>query len=132
MRNTELFEQYWNKFITRLRGKLISQSAEKELTFPVAKLILLDSAGDWATELDEGGRWLIRELTAQDRNAAEKVRQVLESMSFVEPEVSGNLPEVMDYAVPVVGAAVGAGIAVLADAGTIAKVASTVVPAVAL
>lgn len=132
MTENELFIQQWDKFVTRVRGKLLQQVKKQQvLTLSVAKLQLADCAIDWSSDIDENGRWL-RNLTAKDPARGRAVRQVLEDMTFAEPDTGKKLPDALDLAVPVAGAAAGVGIALMADAGTLVKAVSAVAPAAVL
>lgn len=128
---SERFLECWNKFSVRLKGKLQMNGQKHDIALAHARLLLEDEAGEWEDAFDEGGRWL-RDLTAKDPAMGEEILRVIHSMAFTEPEAGRQVSEAMDYAVPVAGAAVGTGIAVLANASTFVTILSAVAPAAAL
>lgn len=130
--NRELFLKNWEKFEARVRGRLIQQSDKQALSHPYAKLVLSDAAGDWSSSYDEGGRWLNAYTKEHPDRGAAIARILTQEMTFTEPDPPLEIPEVLNYAIPVAGAAAGLGIATALGAGTVVKTVSTLAPAALL
>lgn len=130
--NRELFLRNWDKFEARVRGRLIQQSDQQAMSHPYAKLVLSDAAGDWSSGYDEGGRWLSAYMKDHPDHGAAIAQILTKEMTFTEPDPPFEIPEVLNYAIPVAGAAAGLGIAAALGAGTVIKTVSTLVPAALL
>lgn len=128
----QTFEGLWEKFIVRLKGRMLRQSEKQPLDGPVVKLLLMDAALSWDSEQDECGRWL--HSYAQDHPEKGKLlRDILvEDMHFTELAPQKELPEALTYVLPLAGAAVGLGAATYFQAGWLVKAAATVGPGVLL
>lgn len=128
----ERFEQYWNKFITRLRGQMLNTMAKQKLTYPMMKLMLADEVEFWDSRQQEGGRWL-DQYEAKYPEKGALIRTVLvKDISFREE--GGNAPQgggSLKYIMPVGGATAGFLISHFMGASTVVRAVSTVIPAIA-
>lgn len=132
MEDKEIFEKHWEKFITRLKGKMIKQSEKQKLTYPMVKLLLSDTVLDWGSEYDEIGRWLM-DYSKRNPEQGGRIRNVLmDDMNFTEIAQQKDYSEVINYAVPLAGAIAGFGVSSLWHAGTVVKAVSTLAPAAIL
>lgn len=128
----EDFEKCWGKFITQLKGRLMTVSKNQKLSYNIAKLQLTDIAANWDSEYEETGRWL-RQYCKENPEKGQLVREVLlEHMCFIEIQPKKDYSEVMNYVIPVAGALAGFGISTLAHARTVVRAISTVAPTVLL
>ena len=126
------FERNWTKFITRLKGQIITKSEKQELTYPLLKLLLSDAALSWDAKDEENGRWLMN-YAASEPVKGQTIRGILtEDMQFTELQPKKVYSESLNYVVPVAGAAVGLGISSLLGANTLVKAISTIAPAAVL
>lgn len=131
MTQTENFERLWENFISKIKGKLINASMQKKLTFSYVKLILDNEIYAWDSDYDEEGRWL-RQYTDENPRCGQLIKEILfNDMSFTEIEPPKKA-DGLKYAVPIVGAAAGLGIASIFNANLIVKAISTVAPAAIL
>lgn len=132
MDNLREFENVWEKFITRTKGKLKKYSDKRALPYGAAKLILSEMVSLWAIEEDECGRWLY-EYTKSDPQKGRAILKILtEEMHFDEVAVQSGMPGVCQYAIPAAGGGLGFGISKLAKWSMPWQAVSTVLPAVLL
>lgn len=125
------FEKLWDDFRTLVKGKLLSTAGKQTLTMPLANLVLSDAASTWTTQYEVGGRWLMK-LTEEDAAKAGLVSDVLADMKFTEVTTGQPLPAFCNYAIPLVGAGVGLGVAELMGLGRVAQITSVALPAILL
>jgi len=125
------FEKLWADFITLVKGKLMSTAGKQTLTTPLANLVLRDAASTWTTQYEVGGRWLMK-LMEEDTAKSGLVNDVLNDMKFTEVNAGRPLPSFCDFAIPMVGAGAGFGVAEMMNFGRVAQIASVAVPAILL
>lgn len=131
-RDVELFEKYWEQFLIRVKGRMVSQAKKQELTYPLLKLLLKDISLSWDSDVEENGRWL-RQYSEENPQKGEMIRQILlEDMEFSEVLSNDKSPAAVNYIVPAAGAAAGYCISSVLHAGAAAKAISTVAPALLL
>ncbi len=121
------FSDLWTDFTTALRGKLRTALMAKQLTPARAKALLTEAASCWSGDFEPEGRW----VNSMVKNAPEKgtrIRKILvEDMTFKpEEEVKGGYgPQITGG---VIGGALGYGASLLFGMGTLATIATTVIP----
>lgn len=131
-RDVEQFEKCWNIFLTRLEGRMMTQSKKQTLTYPFLNLMLSDACLCWGSEYEEGGRWL-KKYSEAEPEKGKLIRQILmEEMRFSEISVKKDTADSWSYAIPIAGAAAGLGISHVLKAGMAAQAASTILPVVIL
>ena len=127
----ERFEQYWNKFVTRLRGQMLNTMTKQKLTYPMMKLMLADEVEFWDSRQQEGGRWL-DQYEAEHPEKGALIRSVLvNDISFKEEDNNASQGDSLKYVLPVGGAVTGFLISHFMGASTVVQAISTVVPAMA-
>lgn len=131
-KDIELFEKYWERFMARLRGKIMHHAQRQNLTYSLMKLILKDASDSWNSDLEENGRWLMQYCGQNPQEGALVRRILLEDMEFAEISVNKANWEVLAHAVPVAGAASGFGISSALGATPIMKAFFTIAPALLL
>ena len=130
MQEKETFEKNWQKFITRIRGQMMSQMKNGFFSYGTLDLILADSLGFWESKDFEGARWL-DEFERSHPDKAQRVRAILlEDMRFTEEPLEKPKGKVLSYAVPVGSAVAGLLAARAAGAGKAVQIAGALVPAV--
>ncbi len=129
--NSSNFEKQWDKFILKFKGKLISEAKKQKLTYPLVCILFRDIKLCWESEYDESGRWL-KEYKRTNLEKGEQILNVLQNLTLSEEEAAKELPELVEYAAPVAGAAVGLGISSMLGATLIVKAVSAVAPALLL
>ena len=75
MENNELKESFlknWERFITELKGRMISFTDKQPLTSSSVSQILADSLFEWKSEANLIGKWLDN-LKSSDQEKYEKV-----------------------------------------------------------
>lgn len=128
----QTFLALWDKFTTRLKGKLLRQLQKGSLDAGTLKLMLLNASAGWDSEQEEGGRWLHHYTQAHPKKG-KLLRDILvEDMRFTEVTPQKTLPQAMEYILPVGGAAVGLGISTFFQAGWAVRAAATIGPGVLL
>lgn len=126
------FECLWEKFIVRLKGKMLRQMAKGALDIGALKLILLDASAGWDSNEEEGGRWL-HGYAQEHPEKGELLRNILvEDMRFAEVTYPRVFPQTLEYILPVGGAAVGLGLSSFFQANWKVRAAATVGPGVLL
>ncbi len=128
------FETQWKRFLDKLKGRLLEESQRINLAYPMAKLILNETALCWENEYDICGRWL-KEYAQKEPEKAKLIITVLtKDICFTEPEEIGSdsNTNLINIAIPAAGAAAGFGVSSLLHVGTAAKTLSTVIPAAVL
>lgn len=126
------FEKQWEKFLTSLKGKILKESSKQQLTYPLLNLLLRDARLCWESDYDENGRWL-KKYKEENPEKGELIYNILlEDMVFTEIKPAKGNSEIMNYALPVVGAVAGFGISSLLHANAIIKAVSTIAPAALL
>lgn len=131
MTQRENFERLWDSFIAKLKGQMINKSKQNTLSYSYVKLLLENQVYSWNSEYEEAGRWLMS-YTEEYPRSGERIRDILlNDMSFTEIKPAKK-SSVLNYAIPIVGAAAGLGISSVFNAGIIVKIISTVVPGVVL
>lgn len=129
---TESFEKQWGKFLTTVKGKLVRESKTQKITYPLLNLLLQDVRLNWDSEFEENGRWL-KGYKKANPEAGERIQHILlKKMAFTEITQKKDNSQLMNYVVPVIGAAAGIGISTILHANLAIKAVSTVVPAVAM
>lgn len=131
-KNVERFEKCWGKFITKLKGRMIKQSEQQQLTYPLLKLTLSDAASCWGSEYEENGRWLMQYSEEEPEKGRLIHRILLENMEFIEIPLQKDMTDMLNYAVPLAGAAAGLGLSHLFRVKAIGQAISTIVPAAVL
>ncbi len=79
MENNELKESFlknWERFITELKGRMISFTDKQPLTSSSVSQILADSLFEWKSEANLIGKWLDN-LKSSDQEKYEKVSDIL-------------------------------------------------------
>lgn len=130
MEDLKIFEKSWQGFEKRLRMKLLKKAESSLLTRSVANLLLNDEASIWGTEYDEAGIWL-RNIEGEDPDKGRLIRRILtEDMSLNDIEQKKEISQLLEYAVPLAGAAAGLALSSCFNAPLWAKCVSTAAPAV--
>lgn len=129
--NKEKFLSLWGEFLTRVKGKMMTQANKQTLSYPLARLLLTDELGAWFSDYEASGRWLST-FAKEHPEQAEQVKAVIKGIHFDELKAVRNAPEYLQYAVPLAGALAGYGIARYFGAGIVTQIASTALPAVLL
>ncbi len=123
------FERYWNNFSNRLRGSLMNEAKQQELTYNVASVLLSDAIMAWSLSYDECGAWLLR-LKSENPQKGELVSQILQSdIKFTKIEPKKDLHPSVKTIAPVCGAALGFGISHALGAGVWTQIIATLAPA---
>ena len=109
------FEKYWKKFTLTVKGKLISESRKRKLTYEYACYVLKDALSVWASSYHEEGRWLMS-FEKEDESKARLLREIiLGSISFKEEAVIGTLSPGLKIILPVLCTLLTMGILYLFD-----------------
>lgn len=125
----EEFEKYWKKFATQLQGQLMTQAQKGILVHSAFNLTLADCAGFWDSKYSEGGRWL-DQYKAGHPEEADMIRDILlKDMQFTDEGKYSSKYGALRYLIPAGSAAAGFIISGISRAGTLARAASTIVPA---
>ena len=85
MENNELKESFlknWERFITELKGNMLSFADKQPLTNSSASQILADNLFEWKSESNLIGKWLDN-LKASNRDKAEKVSDILFKIAYI-------------------------------------------------
>jgi len=131
-KHTEKFKENWKRFETNLYGKLLATMEKQELTVGLANIILRDILADWLSMYDICGRWL-NEYSAENPEKGREIKEILERNVRFTTEIKQNKTATyMKYALPVVGAAIGSGVASALSKKLAIRAAATVLPAAAL
>lgn len=131
-KDVELFEKYWEQFLTRVKGRMMKQAKKQEMTYPLLNLLLSDISLSWDSNVEESGRWL-GQYCEKNPQKGGMIRQILlEDMEFSEILGNEKGSDAMNYIVSAAGAATGYCISSALHAGKVAKTISTVVPALLL
>lgn len=125
------FEKQWDKFIVKFKGKLLGEAKKQKLSHPLVCILLRDIKLCWESEYDECGRWL-KDYKKINPEKADQIHNILDSLTLSEVEPPKEIPDLVEYAVPLAGAAVGLGVSSMLGAQLIVKTVSTVVPALLL
>ena len=109
--DNEAFNEHWNYFINAFRGKLKRSATKQQLTLPLAKLILTETALMWTSEYELAGRWLST-YCSEHPDKSEQLRQVLiDDMELADAKLSAPLPSWMPIAVAGAGGLTGLAVA---------------------
>ena len=129
MTDYDYFEKYWEKFVTQLRGQMMTQAKKGIFSFASLNLILADCVGFWDSRYSEGGRWLDR-YEKEHPDKAELIRDILlKDMKFQEEESGSLKKDFLKYVVPAGSAVAGLAIARVAGATTATQAICTLAPA---
>lgn len=125
----EGFEKNWDKFRSRLQGKIMVQINKGVFNLPSLNLALADCIEFWDSRHSEGGRWL-DELEKALPDKANMVREILlKDMRFAEESDGGTQNNFLQYAVPAGSAIVGFSLAKVMGATEVIRAVCTIVPA---
>ncbi len=128
---SKIFDKNWDKFVTRLQGRLMTQAKNGGSMQQSSNLILADCIGFWDSRHSEGGRW----LENYERECPEKAEMVknilLNDMKFEEYSSGVSQKGYMKYMVPIGCAAAGFGLSKISGADTVIQTVCTIAPAAA-
>lgn len=129
--NINSFENVWNSFIVKFKGKLLSQSNNGNLNYSEVNLVFKDMVLSWSIKTDMEGKWLA-DYAFSNPEKGELIKKILAEDMTIKKIDKPKTPEFLKYIVPFVGAAAGLCISSVCDAGIAVKAISTIAPAVVL
>lgn len=125
----EDFMKNWNKFRSRLQGKMMLQADKGVFTLSMLNLVLAECVEFWDSRHFEGGRWL-DELEKALPEKADMVRTILlKDMRFAEESDGSTQNNFLQYAVPAGSAIVGFSLAKVMGTTEVIQAVCTIVPA---
>ena len=123
----ELFLKNWDSFENVVKGALLTEASKSSLTFSRAKMVLAKESMAWQNDLASAGFWL-SEYQKIDETKGKEIRRILtEDMKFSE-EKAPSVLKTPKYIGAIGGAAIGYGIAKVAEWGTCSSTIATVLP----
>ena len=127
--DTKTFRQHWNKFITKLKGRILKESKKQPLDYESYKEILEDVKLCWSSSYETNGRWLNGFVEA-DPNKGKRISDILlEDMTFEEEKEKVSLLRFLVFLLPLVFGGLGFLIAKLLKAKLLIQIISGGVPA---
>lgn len=129
--NIDSFENVWDGFIVKFKGKLLKQSNNGNLNYSEVNLVFKDMVLSWSIKTDIEGKWLM-DYAVLNPKKGELIKKILAEDMTIKEIAKTKIPEFLKYVVPFFGAAAGLGISSVCDASIAVKAISTIAPAVVL
>lgn len=124
----ERFNKLWNDdFITSFRGALIRESAKQSLSYSLVKLLLDEKKLQWTLDTEMCGRWLVNYEKEFPEKGGQIRNVLLNDMEVTEVQVS-SAGNVVKYALPLAGGAVGYATSRVLELETLGTAAATILP----
>ena len=128
--DVEIFTQHWNKFLTKVKGKLIKETKKQNLDYKLAQEILSESKESWGSDFEASGRWL-NEYSETDYRKGKRIHDILlHNMDFEEIPRKKNLLLILLYLIPLVCGGAGFLIAMFITGSLSIRISCAAVPAV--
>lgn len=127
--DTKTFRQHWNKFITKLKGRILKESKVQPLTYENYKEILEDVKLCWSSSFEANGRWL-KGFVDTDPIKGKRISDILlEDMSFEEEKEKSSPLRFLIFLLPLLIGGSGFLIAKLLKTKLLIQIISGGVPA---
>jgi len=122
------FSSEWNKFTTKVKGKLLKESKRKPVDYHTAEEILRETKVCWSSPYEATGRWL-KGLSEKDSDKGTRIIAQLDKIHFEEiAERKSPLPFLL-FIIPLLFGAGGFLIAMFLTQSWLIRIASAVLPA---
>lgn len=123
------FDTQWERFMTTLKGKIISHSANHPVTCPHLNILLREARLCWESDYETTGRWL-KKVKTQYPEQGQMIHQILlRDMIFQEIPNKAGSSERWNLLIPAAGAVTGLTVSSLMHANALVRVLATVAPA---
>jgi len=135
---TQTFEEAWQRFETRFKGKLLAQANKQGITLSLANLLLKDASSDWFSGYGHEGKWLAdykSEYPDRAKTVTTMLKHELKLTDQAEQKSSTASLAAgakMKYVLPTTGAVVGAVVASALSLPLVPQLALMALPAAAL
>lgn len=127
--NTEIFSHQWEKYITKVKGRIIRETKDNAVDYAVLKDILNNSKTDWFSSFESIGRWL-KDFSQREPAKGKQIEDVLNTMQFKEEPLPRSPLRFLVYILPVLFAVGGFLVAMFFSNNWLIRIASAVLPAV--